>query len=157
MYRAFIGLGSNLGGRDTNLQTALNLIAAAGGLVIRQVSSTLETAPVDYFEQPYFLNRMAVVETSLSPEELLKTLQEIELKMGRQKNIPKGPRLIDLDIILYGDLVFESENLVIPHPERFNRFFIIRHLAELDPNLRDPVNGELYSGLLVKVWPLGGM
>jgi len=148
VYRAFIGLGSNLGDRDVNLQTALRLIAVAGGITLGQVSSLLETAPVGYLEQPYFLNQMAIVETNLSPEKLLKTLHDIELKMGRQKTIPKGPRLIDLDIILYGNLVLESGSLVIPHPERFNRFFIIRHLAELDPNLRDPVSGELYSELI---------
>ena len=149
MCRAFIGLGSNLGDRDANLQAALNLIAAANCLTIERLSSVLETAPVDYLKQPHFLNRMAVVETSLSPDELLKTLQGIESKMGRRKIIPKGPRLIDLDIILYGDLVFESANLVIPHPERFNRFFIIQHLAELDPTLQDPVSGEFYSELAV--------
>ena len=148
MRRAFIGLGSNLGDREANIQTALDLIDGSDGLVLERVSSVLETAPVDYLEQPYFLNRMALVETNLSPEELLKTLQEIELKMGRQKTIPKGPRLIDLDIILYGSLVFENANLIIPHSGRFNRLFIIRHLAELDPQLRDPVTGELYSELV---------
>ena len=148
MHRAFIGLGSNLGDREANLQTALGLIASGYGLALKQVSSVLETAPVDYLEQPHFLNQLALVETNLSPEELLKTLQDIELRMGRQKIIPKGPRLIDLDIILYGNLVFENDDLVIPHPERFKRFFIIRHLAELDPKLRDPVTGELYSELV---------
>ena len=145
MSRVFIGLGSNLGDREANLQTALGMIAAAEGLTLKQVSSVLETEPVDYLDQPFFLNSMAVVETDLSPDELLKTLKDIELKMGRQKTIPKGPRVIDLDIILYGDLVLKSENLVIPHPERFNRFFIVRHLNELDPKLRDPVSGELYG------------
>ncbi|MCL2026045.1 MAG: 2-amino-4-hydroxy-6-hydroxymethyldihydropteridine diphosphokinase [Leptospirales bacterium] len=145
--RAFIGLGSNLGDRGANLQTALNLVAASDCLTIERLSSILETAPVDYLEQPHFLNQMALVETSLSPDELLKTLQDIEAKMGRQETIPKGPRLIDLDIILYGSLVVESANLIIPHPERFNRVFIIRHLAELDPKLQDPVSGEFYNKL----------
>jgi 2-amino-4-hydroxy-6-hydroxymethyldihydropteridine diphosphokinase len=143
MHRVFIGIGSNLGLRRANLEAAARRLEAAG-VAVTALSSILETVPVDYLRQGDFLNQMALVETNLAPEELLEKLKVIETEMGRQKTLPKGPRLIDLDIILYDDLICSGDELTIPHPERLNRFFIIQHLAELDPELRDPVTGELY-------------
>lgn len=144
-HRVFIALGSNLGERQKNLEQAVNLLASLDDITIKALSSILETSPVDYTAQPDFLNQMIIVETNLSPEELLKKLKEIEVKLGRKKSFAKGPRLIDLDIILYDDLIYSTQRLTIPHKERFKRFFILKHLVELDKNLRDPVTREKYD------------
>lgn len=144
MARVFIALGSNLGDRKKYLSEAVRRIDMAAGISLRQVSSLLETEPVDYLDQPDFINQMIEVETNLSPTGLLVFLQGIENVLGRRREIPKGPRTIDLDIILYDELVIESEELIIPHPGRLERDFIVRHLVELDPELRDPVSGKLF-------------
>ena len=147
MHRVFIALGSNLGNCRENLGLAVSLLSS-GPMNVTAVSSVLETKPVDYTDQPNFLNQMIIIETELDPKELLQELQSAEKRLGREKSFPKGPRLIDLDIILYDNIVYTSDELTIPHKERLNRPFIITHLAELEPNLRDPETGELYSNLL---------
>ena len=147
MHRVFIALGSNLGDCRENLSLAVSLLSS-GPMKVIAVSSVLETKPVDYIDQPNLLNQMIIIETDLSPKELLQELQGAEKKLGREKSFPKGPRLIDLDIILYDNIVYTSDELTIPHKERLNRPFIITHLAELEPTLCDPETGELYSDLL---------
>jgi 2-amino-4-hydroxy-6-hydroxymethyldihydropteridine diphosphokinase len=146
MPRAFIGLGTNMGDRRANLERAAFLVSRMGGVSILAGSSILETEPVDYLDQPAFLNRMLMVETVLDPHELLEALLNVENEMGRKRLVDKGPRIIDLDIILYDDLVISDERLTVPHPRRLERPFIVRHLAELDPLLKDPVTGISYIG-----------
>ncbi len=148
MTRVFIGLGTNLGDRHANLSEAISLLGNNPRISLTQVSTRLETEPVDYLDQPDFINQMMEVETDLPPEDLFAVLQNIEEALGREKKIPKGPRIIDLDIILFGEQIINSENLAVPHPRRLERDFIVKHLAELDSELKDPVTGEYYRDLI---------
>jgi 2-amino-4-hydroxy-6-hydroxymethyldihydropteridine diphosphokinase len=150
MAQAFIGLGTNLGDRGKNLEEAIRLLSAEYPVKITGKSSSVETEPVDYLEQPYFLNQVIVIETEVTPRGLLRIAKEIEERMGREKTVPKGPRIIDLDILLYDDLSLDSEDLTIPHREIENRRFILEHLVELNPDLADPVTGTPYSKFLSK-------
>ncbi len=146
MAIAFIGLGSNLGNREEFLESAVRMIAESAGRVAAE-SSVLHTKAVDFTDQPDFLNQVIQIETGLDPLQLLDTLKHIETALGRKKTFPRGPREIDLDILLYDDLVLNSERLVVPHPRILHRHFVLRHLLELDPDLRDPVTGRLYADI----------
>ncbi|MBP7735262.1 MAG: 2-amino-4-hydroxy-6-hydroxymethyldihydropteridine diphosphokinase [Spirochaetes bacterium] len=148
MAIVYIGLGSNLGDREKNLKDAINALVSRPSMKLLKQSSILQTEPVDYLDQPLFLNMIIVVETDLTPHELLKTTGTIELEMGRQKTIPKGPRTIDLDILLYDDIILKTAELTIPHPEIKNRQFIMRHLVELDPVLADPATKQRYRDIV---------
>jgi len=149
--RAYIGLGTNLGDRHENLKHAKSILQSAPGVKIIRVSSILETKPVDVLDQPDFLNQIALIETSLMPEELLNTLIKIEQDSGRIKTVSRGPRIIDMDILLYDDMVLKSADLIIPHPEIKNRDFILRHLVELDADIKEPVTGMLYRDILANI------
>ena len=132
-----IGLGSNLGERDKNIRTALEKMQEKGIELLR-VSSVLETEPYGYTDQPKFLNAVCLVETNLTPDQLLDVLFEIEKEMGRVRERKWGPRIIDLDIIFYEDLVLESERLIVPHPDMHNRWFVLAPLAEICPDYVHP-------------------
>jgi len=138
LKRVFISLGSNLGDRLDNLRRALAQMAAAG-LEIRQVSSFYKTQPKDFGPQPWFLNCVAEVGTPLMPMQLLKTLKAIERDLGRRPGVPSGPRPIDIDILLYADVVVRSAALTIPHARMSERRFVLVPLRELAPHLRHPV------------------
>jgi len=144
MPRAFIGLGSNLGNREANLENAVKCVSSISRVSVVRKSSVSETDPVDYHEQPRFLNQIIIIETTLSPGELLGQLKQCEVGLGRVKSFAKGPRSIDLDILLYDDIILKTGELSIPHPEISNRPFILKHLVELEPELADPVTGTLY-------------
>ena len=132
----FIGIGTNLGNRGKNIKTALG---ALGKFVIPQkISSIYETEPVDYEQQGWFLNMVVQAVTELSPFELLYKLQETEVSMGRQPCFDKGPRIIDLDILLYSDLVMKTDILIIPHPEMHKRNFVLTPLKEIAPDFIHP-------------------
>lgn len=148
MATAYISLGSNLGDREDTIKKAIHHLSSIGSLTILKQSSLLETEPVDFLQQPFFLNKIIILETQLPPQNLLDTLKQAEIDLGRKKTFPKGPRSIDLDILLYDDLVLNTEDLIIPHPEIKNRKFILQHLVELDPELIDPVSGQKYKDLL---------
>lgn len=145
-----MSLGSNVGDRAGNLRAA---IAALAGLsvVMRRVSSIYETEPVDYLEQPWFLNCVVEGATTVPALELLRALRELERRMGSRKAVARGPRLIDLDILLYGDDSFDTAELQVPHPRMLARRFVLQPLAEIAPEVRHPAwNGtamELLSGL----------
>lgn len=149
MALVYIGIGGNMGDRRNYLSSAVQMIIARAPAELAAESSILETKAVDYTEQPDFLNQIILVKTSLTPVELLGILKDIEKELGRVKRFDKGPREIDLDILLYDDLVINNENLVIPHPQILNRDFIMVHLIELNPQLRDPITGEKYSVLRI--------
>ena len=150
MKTAYLGLGSNLGDRQANLDDAVRRLASERVTVKRQ-SSIWETAPCDVLDQPWFLNQVIEVETDLFPRQLFQHIQRIEREMGRLKRIPKGPRPIDLDILLYGNAVVKSPELEIPHPGMTERRFVLAPLAELAPDLLHPVLKRTVRDLLTEV------
>jgi 2-amino-4-hydroxy-6-hydroxymethyldihydropteridine diphosphokinase len=135
--KIYLSLGSNVGDRAKNLTTAITLLKQAG-IPVHKVSSIYETEPVDYLEQDWFLNCVLEVETDLGARELLSELRAIEARMGSKKPFAKGPRLIDLDILLYADESIDYEELVVPHPRMLQRRFVLAPLAEIAPGLRHP-------------------
>jgi 2-amino-4-hydroxy-6-hydroxymethyldihydropteridine diphosphokinase len=144
MTRAYVGLGANLGDREAMLRRALDLLAATAGVELLGVSSFRETDPVGYTDQPRFVNAAAAVGTDLPPRALLDRLLGIELELGRLRDGPRfGPRTIDLDLLLYGDLVVDEPGLTVPHPRLHERLFALEPLAELDPGLVVPGRGAL--------------
>lgn len=139
MTEAFIGFGSNLGDRVGNCLKVLKKLESRSGLRILQVSSLYETEPVEV-EGGWFVNGVVKVETSFSPRELLNVLQEIERRMGRPHRRGQGePRAIDLDILLYGRLVVEAPDLVIPHPRMHERRFVLLPLSEIAREAKHPI------------------
>ena len=135
--KIYLSLGSNVGSRAENLRAALDELPHAG-VAIEKVSSFYETEPVDYLEQPWFLNCAAEVKTHFDPFTLLLALREIEAKMGSKKMVAKGPRLIDMDILLYGREVIATPELQVPHPRMHLRRFVLVPLAEIAPEVFHP-------------------
>ena len=133
----YIALGSNIGDRQQNLSEAMRLLIEAG-VHILQCSRFYETEPVDYLDQDWFLNAVLHAETDLSPIDLLHMLRSIETQMGSKKAFAKGPRRIDLDVLLYNDAVIDTPELQVPHPRMLARKFVLVPLAEIAPELRHP-------------------
>lgn len=136
--RYFLCLGSNIGDRAKNLERALVLLEEAGMIIIGR-SSLYETQPVDVADQPWFYNRVVEAEGNLSPHELLRMIKKIERRMGRRSAPAKGPRLIDIDILLAGRTVLKTEELVIPHPRLERRNFVLVPLKEISPDIVHPL------------------
>jgi 2-amino-4-hydroxy-6-hydroxymethyldihydropteridine diphosphokinase len=147
--RVYLSLGSNLGEREANLRAAIAALAGVGVRVGR-VSSIYETEPVDYLEQGWFLNCVVEAETELPALELLRALRGIEARMGSRKLIAKGPRLIDMDILLYRAETIDTAELQVPHPRMHLRRFVLVPLAEIAPGLRPPSWGGTVAELLAK-------
>jgi len=139
-HNVYLSLGSNLGDRAKNLQDAIAALRKAG-IEVTRISSMYETEPVDYLDQPWFLNCAVEAETELPAVALLKALRQIEADMGSKKLVAKGPRLIDLDILLYGEEAIDTPELQVPHPRMHLRRFVLEPLAEIAPNVRHPVSG----------------
>ncbi len=133
----YLSLGSNLGDRRANLQAALARLAELGEL--KSVSSFYETEPVELTSQPWFLNIAAALETELMPKQLMSRILDLERSLGRRRIQPKGPRLIDIDILLFGNSLVDTKGLTIPHPALPQRRFVLEPLAEIAPDLRHPV------------------
>lgn len=151
MGRAYVGLGSNLGDRDAILTRALDLLGARPGISVVAVSSFRETEPVGYLDQPRFLNAAAAIETELPVLELMATLLDVELELGRTREGPRyGPRTVDLDLLLVDGVTMDEPDLTLPHPRLHERAFALAPLYELDPALvvsgHGPV-GELLERL----------
>jgi 2-amino-4-hydroxy-6-hydroxymethyldihydropteridine diphosphokinase len=147
MKTVYLGMGSNVGDRERNLAAALAQLAAPALRVLR-ISSTYETEPVDYTDQRWFLNLVAEAETELFPMQLLAHIVKIERALGRVRTVSKGPRTLDIDILLYGRAVIRSAKLEIPHPRMGERRFVLAPLAELAPSLRHPVTRETVREML---------
>ena len=133
----YLSLGSNIGDRENNLRKAIRALTKANVRVTR-VSSFYETEPVDLREQPWFVNCVVRGETQTPALDLLRALRGIEAHMGSAKLVPKGPRLIDIDILLYGDATVDRPELQVPHPRMLQRKFVLVPLAEIAPNLKHP-------------------
>jgi 2-amino-4-hydroxy-6-hydroxymethyldihydropteridine diphosphokinase len=138
-HQVFIALGTNLGDRPANLETALQALEPKVQIVAR--SPVYQTPPWGYQDQPDFLNQVVEGRTDLSPQELLVFLKQVESSMGRVKTVQDGPRIIDLDILFYDNRVLETPNLTIPHPRMEGRGFVLVPLADLAPDLLHPVFG----------------
>ena len=150
MKIVYIALGSNLGDREENLRIARERMEASDLHVLRQ-SSIYETAPRDVEDQPWFLNQVIECETDLFPRQLLERLHKIERSMGRKRRIPKGPREIDLDILLFGDAVVKAPELEVPHPRLAERRFVLEPLAELVPDKKHPGTRQTMREMLKAV------
>lgn len=133
----YLSIGSNLGDRKGNLRAAISALQVAGVRVERE-SSIYETEPVDYLDQPWFLNCVVETETELQPQALLERLRALEMRLGSRKEFAKGPRKLDLDILLYGNEIILTPELQIPHPRMLQRRFVLAPLAEIVPNLQHP-------------------
>jgi 2-amino-4-hydroxy-6-hydroxymethyldihydropteridine diphosphokinase len=145
----FLALGTNLGDREANLRSAKELLAPK--IVVERESAIYVTPPWGYEDQPEFLNQVIRVRTYLRPLALLKVLKRIEKGMGRQETFRNGPRLIDLDILIYGQQVIQKNNLCIPHPRMHERAFVLVPLCEIAPDFVHPVLKETVQTLLSRV------
>ncbi|WP_172373631.1 2-amino-4-hydroxy-6-hydroxymethyldihydropteridine diphosphokinase [Sporosarcina jiandibaonis] len=145
MNSAFISIGSNIGERLLHLKGAVHALHSHGGVSVLSVSSVYETAPVGYTDQADFLNIVIEVRTSLDAYDLLIVCQEIEQELGRVRTVRWGPRIVDLDILLYNNDNIKAENLIIPHPRMHERAFVLIPLLEIAPEAVHPVTGRFYS------------
>ena len=136
MHTAYIALGTNLGNRLTNLKTALT--AFTPQMTVLEKSHIYETPPWGYTDQPSFLNQVVKVETYLEPEPLLRHLKRLEVVLGREPSFPNGPRLIDLDLLFFDDLVLVTPALIVPHPRLQERAFVLVPLNDIAPDLVHP-------------------
>lgn len=149
MVTTYLGLGTNLDDRQSNLVRAVQLLSHK--MKIERLSSIYETEPVGYTNQPLFLNAVCQVSTGLKPQKLLRVAKEIESELGRVPSFPNAPRTIDIDILFYGDQVIETPDLTIPHPRLEERAFVLVPLAEIAPGLVHPVSGFTAGELLARV------
>jgi 2-amino-4-hydroxy-6-hydroxymethyldihydropteridine diphosphokinase len=149
---AYIALGANLGDRTGNLRAAVEKLANTPGLKVTKVSAMMENPAVGGPpDSPPFLNAAAEVETTLQAGELLKRLLDIEKEIGRVRRDKWGPRLIDLDLLLYGDAVFQSAEMSIPHPLMHQRSFVLKPMAEIAPDVMHPIRRRSMSQLLAEL------
>lgn len=138
-HRAYIALGSNMGDKGGYLRQAVESLNQTEGCRVEQVSDFIVTSPYGGVEQDDFLNGVLKMETILTPLELLDRLHEIEKEANRERIVRWGPRTLDLDILLYDDLILETEDLILPHMDMENREFVLKPLSEIAPNLRHPI------------------
>jgi len=148
--RSAIALGSNLGDSLTILKDALEILAESPSITLKKYSSWYQTAPVGP-PQPDYLNGCALLEVHLTPQDLLETLLRIEAKFGRVRKERNGPRTLDLDLLLFDDLILDTPNLQVPHPRMRERAFVLVPLAEIAPDWVEPVSGKAIAQLVQTV------
>lgn len=149
MKTAYLSLGSNLGDREANIRQALEMLEAPDLHVLR-VAPLFETEPQDVSGQPWFINTVAEIGTTLFPRQLLSRIQKIEREIGRKRLVEKGPRTIDIDIVLLGRFQVQGPELTIPHPRFAERRFVLEPLCALDPDLRHPATRQTVREMLEK-------
>ena len=138
-HQVYVGVGSNMGDREANIQNALSLLEERSDCQIVRVSNWIKTAPYGYTDQPEFINGCLLAKTLQRPEQFLQTLHVIEQQLGRERMIHWGPRTIDLDILLYDDAVINTEQLIVPHIDLPNRIFVLKPLEEIAGFVRHPL------------------
>ena len=153
-HPAYLSLGSNLGDRAAYLQKCIRLLSKLGD--VAKISSLYETEPMELREQPWFLNCVVELETHVSARELLSRIQQIEAELGRSREIDKGPRTIDIDILLFDSEVINEGDLQIPHPAMHKRRFVLAPLAEVSDQVKHPVLGKTAEELLRGLDASGG-
>ncbi|WP_419655568.1 2-amino-4-hydroxy-6-hydroxymethyldihydropteridine diphosphokinase [Desulfosarcina variabilis] len=161
-HRVYLSVGSNLGDKLDNCLKGLAALTDSGETMLRRVSRFYRTSPVDYTDQDWFVNAAVEIDTGLSPEALLAELLAIQKRMGRKADaIRFGPRVLDLDILLYDDRVIQSKHLILPHPRMHKRAFVLQPICDIDPTIMHPVLGTTMGALLSalddedqKVYPL---
>lgn len=139
-HTAYIGAGSNIGNKFLNCQNGIDTLLKSGKAVLKDQSRFYKTEPVDYNDQDWFVNFVVKIETTLDPLQLLNKLKSIERDAGRLNDpIKFGPRILDLDIIFFDDLVTNSSGMIIPHPRMHKRRFVLRPMCDIDPKIVHPV------------------
>ena len=137
MPRVFLGLGSNIGNKEDYINKALTLISKL--YTVKKISHLYLTEPVGNIKQDWFLNCVVEIQTDVDPKKMLSSIKSIERKLGRTKTVKNGPRIIDIDILFYGDRVLKTKNLVIPHPLIQDRLFVLQPMMDINPGLIHPV------------------
>jgi 2-amino-4-hydroxy-6-hydroxymethyldihydropteridine diphosphokinase len=148
MTKVYAGLGSNLGNKRENILRAIDRIDAYEEICIKEKSGFYDTAPVGGPPQPDYVNCVIGLETEVEPQTLLKEFKKIEIELGRKSGVRWGPRVVDLDIILFGDRIVNDHNLKIPHERMHERVFVLEPLSEISPDIKHPVSGKSISELL---------
>jgi 2-amino-4-hydroxy-6-hydroxymethyldihydropteridine diphosphokinase len=150
----YLALGSNLGNRLANLKQAVTALSPQ--MEVKAKSHVYETPPWGYEDQPRFLNQVIKATTYLEPEPLLKHIKRLEVTLGRKASFQNGPRLIDIDILFYDDLILNTASLIIPHPRLHERGFVLLPLMDIDPDLVHPANQKSVRGM-VALSDVGGI
>jgi 2-amino-4-hydroxy-6-hydroxymethyldihydropteridine diphosphokinase len=151
MTKVYAGLGSNLGNKRENIIRAIDRIDAYQEICVKEKSGFYDTTPVGGPLQPDYVNCVIGLETEIEPQALLKEFKKIEIELGRKPGVRWGPRVVDLDILLYGDRIVTDPNLKIPHERMHERAFVLEPLCEISPDIKHSVSGMSISGLLEKL------
>ena len=151
MTNVYAGLGSNLGNKRENILRAIDRIDAYEEICVKEKSGFYDTAPVGGPPQPDYVNCVIGLETEIEPQTLLKEFKKIEIELGRKPGVRWGPRVVDLDILLYGDRILNDRSLKIPHERMHERVFVLEPLCEISPDIKHPVSGISISELLEKL------